>query len=268
MLRFHSYTGSVFDSHCHLHDERVADPEAQIARARARGVDGFLLAGVAPDGWLVEERLRAAHPEIAIAFGVHPQLIAEISDEEADAMVRALGEALARQPAAIGEIGLDGYGERRASLDRQERSFRAQLALARDRQLPVVLHVLEAHARALAILRADGLPRSGGIMHSYSGSAELLREYLALGLSVSFAGPVCNAHAPKIHAAAKAAPGDRLLVETDAPFQTPAPCRPAQNEPAFLVEIVAALAQIRGESAEALARSTAENARRLLGIAT
>jgi TatD DNase family protein len=258
----------VFDSHCHLHDRRVADPDAEIARAKARGVDGLLLAGVDPEGWLVEERLRAAHPEIAIAFGVHPQLLAEISDEEADAMVRALGEALARKPAAIGEIGLDGYGERRASLDRQERIFRAQLALARQVELPVVFHVLEAHARVLAILRADGLPRAGGVMHSYSGSAELVREYVALGLSISFAGPVCNAHAPKIVAAAKATPIERLLVETDAPFQTPAPCRPAQNEPSFLVEIVAALAQIRGESAEALARSTAANARRLFGIAT
>jgi len=245
----------------------VADPEAQIARARARGVGGFLLAGVAPDGWAVEEQLRAAHPEIAIAFGVHPQLIAEVDDAEADALVGALEPALARKPAAIGEIGLDGYGERRASLERQERAFRAQLALARQLELPVVLHVLEAHARALAILRADGLPRAGGVMHSYSGSAELVREYVALGLHLSFAGPVCNAHAPKIHAAARAAPAERLLVETDAPFQTPAPCRPAQNEPAFLVEIIAALAQIRGESADALARSTAENARRLFGIA-
>jgi TatD DNase family protein len=257
----------VFDSHCHLHDARVgAEAEAQLERARARGVRGFLLAGVSPEGWREQERLRAAHADVAVAFGVHPQLVDELDETETGFSISALGAALAWRPHAIGEIGLDGHGERRASLERQERAFRAQLALARDANLPVVLHVLDAHARALEVLRSDGVPRAGGVVHSYSGSAELLRDYLALGLHVSFAGVVTNSHAPKIHAAARAAPGERLLVETDAPFQTPAQFRPSPNEPAFLVEIIAALAQIRGQSAEALARSTEENARRLFGV--
>jgi TatD DNase family protein len=259
----------MFDSHCHLHDRRIADPEPLIARARAAGVGGFLLAGVEPAGWALERELRRGHPEIAIAFGVHPQLVAELDDARTDELVAALEPALADGEAcAVGEIGLDGASKegRKPSLARQERAFRSQLAVARARELPVVLHVLDAHGRALEILRADGVPRAGGVLHSCSAPAELIADYLALGFDISFAGTVCNPNAKKTLRAAAAVPLDRLLVETDAPFQTPLPHRPAQNEPAFLVAIVSALAHIRGVSADELARVTAANARRRLGL--
>jgi len=257
----------VFDSHCHLQDPRL-DADAAIARARAVGVRGFLLAGVAPDEWAVEERIALAHADVVVSYGVHPQLVAEVDDAEAERMVEALGRALdggARvRPAAVGEIGLDGVGERRGSLARQERAFRAQLRLARAHDLPVALHVLRAHGRALAVLREEGLPRRGGVLHSYSGPAEMVRDYAALGLRFSFAGAVTRRDARKTHAAARAVPEPLLLVETDAPFQPPEPRRGALSEPAFLVAIVEALAQIRGESAARIARLTDENARALL----
>lgn len=246
----------MFDSHCHLHDRRVTDADAQIARARAAGVNGFLLAGVEPSGWEDERRIASAHPDVLMAFGVHPQLVAEIDDP--DPLIAQLS---AEGAAAIGEIGLDGMEERKQTLTLQERAFRAQLAFARDHKLPVVLHVLRAHQRALEVLRDDGVP--GGVLHSCSASADQVREYLRLGLYVSFAGTVCNPNARKVHDAARAVPSERLLVETDAPFQTPLPHRPAQNEPAFLVAIVDALAKIRGERPELLALKTETNARRL-----
>jgi TatD DNase family protein len=250
----------MFDSHCHLHDRRVLDAEAQIARAHAAGVTGFLLAGVEPSGWADERAIVSAHPDILMAFGVHPQLVAEIDD--VDPLIAQLDTVVRGDCSAIGEIGLDGMDQYKATLDRQERAFRAQLAFARARQLPVVLHVLRAHQRALEILRADGVP--GGVLHSCSASADQVREYLRLGLHVSFAGTVCNPGARKVHDAARAVPAERLLVETDAPFQTPLPHRPAQNEPAFLVAIVEALARIRGERPEEVAQQTETNARRLL----
>lgn len=258
----------MFDSHCHLHDVRVMDPDAQIARARAAGVRGFLLAGVDPDGWRDEERLASAHPDVAIALGVHPQIVAEVDDARADAMVAALAARLAAgpRPAAVGEIGLDALGERKATLDRQARAFRAQLALARDLDLPVSLHVLRAHGRALEILRSDGVPRAGGVVHSYSGGGELVRDYLALGLSLSFAGAVTKPGARRAREAAVLVPRERLLVETDAPDQTPEPYAPDQNEPAFLPAIVAAIAAIRSEAPGDVARYTDENARRLLHL--
>jgi TatD DNase family protein len=266
----------MFDSHCHLHDARVADPDRLIARARAAGVRGFLLAGVDAPGWEDEARLAARHSDVAVSFGIHPQRVAELDDAAGDDMLAALARALERSGAstspsvracAVGEIGLDAVGERRASLARQERLFRAQLALARRHGLPVALHVLGAgaHGAALAVLADAGAP-SGGVLHSCSASAELVREYLALGLSISFAGAVSNSNANKTLAAARAVPPERLLVETDAPDQTPAPHRPGPNEPAFLVAVVDALARVRGEDAAALAAYTEVNARRLFRL--
>ena len=258
----------MFDSHCHLHDHRIgADADAQIARARRAGVRGFLLAGVGPDGWAEERKIAAAHPDVFFALGVHPQLVDELDDEAADQATGRLAIELDRPGAvAIGEIGLDGAGERKLTLERQERAFRRQLAEARTRGLPVVLHVLQAHGRALEILKEDGVPRAGGVMHSYSGPADLVRDYAALGLMFSFAGPIANEKSKKTHKAAREVPRDRLLVETDAPFQTPVAHRPAQCEPAFLVAIVEALARIRGEDPAGLGLYTDANARRLFRI--
>ena len=256
----------MFDTHCHLHDPRVADPANAVARARAAGVTKMLLAGVDPGGWLEEERLAAAHPELILSFGVHPQIVAAVSESVGDEMVRALGDKLSAgpRPACVGEIGLDGLRDRRSSLDRQSRLFRAQLAIARDLDLPVALHILKAHGRALEILRSDGIPKRGGMVHSYSGGPELVRDYVGVGLHISFAGPVTNPASHRIRASVLRVPRERLLVETDAPDQTPLPHQPAQNEPAFLVAIVSALATLRGEDPADLAAFTDENARRLL----
>ena len=271
----------MFDAHCHLHDERMKPiAAAAIARAHAAGVHGFLLAGVDPAGWLDEDALAAAHPDVSVSYGVHPQIVAAVDDATADSLLAALADRLsATSPGrhseiaavAIGEIGLDALDDdRKASLPRQERAFRAQLALARDLDLPVALHVLKAHPRALELLRADGLPRRGGMVHSYSGVPDQVPAYLALGLHVSFAGAVTYANARKTPEAARRVPPDRLLVETDAPDQTPeqhrSPDHRVYSEPAFLVAIVERLAKLRGESPEGLARSTEANARRLFGL--
>jgi TatD DNase family protein len=255
----------LFDSHCHLHDRRVGDAAAQIERAQAAGVAGFLLAGVDPEGWRDELALYARFPGLLLSYGVHPQIVAsagESATQMVDALALALDGALPR-PAALGETGLDGLEQNRASLPLQAQLFRRQIALSVEHALPLVLHVLRAHPQALAVLSSVKLPERRGVLHSCSASAELLREYLALGFSISFSGAVANPTARRLHAAARAVPLDRLLVETDAPDQTPVSLRPARNEPAFLVEIVRALAQIRGESEQVLARATSENARRL-----
>ncbi len=259
----------MFDSHCHVHDARLVADAAEVwARARAVGVTDALLAGVDPPGWHDEAVLCKAHPGLWASYGLHPQIVAKLDDAGLDRMLVALEEALHEPPlgvraVALGEIGLDGLADRRASLPLQERAFRAQLKMARRMDLPLSLHILAAHPRALEVLGDEGVPATGGVVHSYSGSAELGRDYLALGLSLSFAGPVANPAAKKSHRAAELVPKDRLLVETDAPDQTPGPHRPARNEPAFLVANIAALAQIRGELPAEVAAYTAANARRL-----
>jgi len=258
----------VFDSHCHLHDASVAAPDALAERARAVGVRGFLLAGVAPDSFAAQTALARRHRDMVVAYGVHPQVVTELDDRALDGALDALAAALSAKelvrPVAIGETGLDRNGpDRRASQALQERAFRAQLALARAHDLPVVLHILDAHGPALHVLRRDGVPAAGGVMHSYSGPAELVADYVALGLSISFAGALTYGGARKAPRAARAVPDARLLVETDAPFQTPAERKPAPNEPAFLPLVIEALAKARAQDPNELCRLTEANARRL-----
>ncbi|MCS6914957.1 MAG: TatD family hydrolase [Myxococcales bacterium] len=264
----------MFDSHCHLHDGRMDQVrEAALARARAAGVQGMLLAGVEATGWAVAAALVARDPDhIAASYGVHPQMVPSLAPDAIAQQLELLSACCAGRgplprPAAIGELGLDaGCDLMRASLPAQERVFREQLALARQHDLPVVLHVLRAHSRVLALLRADGVPACGGVVHSYSGGPHLVADYLALGLCLSFAGPVTYPGARRVQQAARAVPQERLLVETDAPDQTPAPHRPGPNEPACLPAVVAALATIRGEDPLQVARYTEDNARRLFRL--
>lgn len=262
----------MFDSHCHLHDPRVTDVVKLLDEARAVGVRRLLLAGVEASGWAAQAQLVAQHQELYSSYGLHPQLVPTLDDAGVARELTALETRLAsRTPdervVALGEIGLDLVGdERRAALPRQQEVFAAQLALAKRFALPVCLHVLRAHGEALALLRRVGLPAEGGVVHSYSGSPELVREYVELGLHVSFAGSVTWHNARRAVESVAATPEARLLVETDAPDQTPEPHRPGPNAPAFLVAIIDRVAQIRREAPAATARLTDENACRLFGI--
>jgi TatD DNase family protein len=181
-----------------------------------------------------------------------------------------LDAALARGGAVgIGECGLDGPcveegGERWATLERQLALLRAQLRLARRYELPVMLHCLRAHDALLALLAEEPLP-AGGVLHSYSGSVDQVAGYAALGLHFSFAGPLTYERARKPLLAARAVPRDRLVLETDAPDQTPRPHR-GRNEPAFLAETAAALAAALGLPVAEVDGLTSGNARALFRL--
>lgn len=270
----------MFDSHCHLHDARMAAVrEGAIERAAAAGVRSVLLAGVDEPGWRDEDEL-ARQPlplRVLIAYGLHPQMVPLLDDSEVRRQLDALGRALRGEPLAdgttlarahaLGETGLDALTDKtKACLPRQESVFREQLAMARALDLPVMLHLLRAHEPALRLLKRDGLPRAGGVVHSFSGSAELCGEYVKLGLHISFAGSVTYPNARRLHAAAAVVPAGLLLVETDAPDQTPDPRKPLLNEPAFLVDVIETVARLRGETVGRIAELTDENAHRLLGL--
>jgi TatD DNase family protein len=260
----------MFDTHCHLQDARFADDlPSVVARARQAGVTRMLLAGVSPETWERDDALAAQHQELWISYGIHPQLVPSLDDEQCDRMLEALDRKLASRSSrvvCVGEIGLDGLDDHRDHRARQERVFAAQLELARKYSLPVALHVLRMHPEALMLLKRHELP-NGGVLHSCSAPPDLTREYLSLGLHASFSGSL-TWHGGENRAAKSAAvvPRDKLVVETDAPDQTPEPQRPARNEPAFVVAIVAAVAHLWGVPATEAARITDENARRLLQI--
>lgn len=258
----------MFDSHAHLQDARFEHPADVWARARAAGVRRVLLAGVDAADWERQAAL-ADLPGISLSLGIHPQVVAALSTAEREAELGRLEKALAKRSAAVvalGEIGMDGVGERRASYDAQAALFASQLRLARQHDLPVILHVLRAHEEALKVLAEIGVGPAGGVVHSYSGSAELIPRYLEHGLYFSFSGSVTWHEGGRAARAVEACPPDRLLVETDAPDQTPRSHRPAANEPAYLTDVVGALAAIRKEPPADIAILTHRNACRLFRL--
>ncbi len=259
----------MFDAHCHLDDAAFdADRDAVLARSRQAGVVGWLVAGVEPSTWARQRALAVAEPGVRWAAGLHPCAVARATPAEVEAALAELPTCFegARPASALGETGLDTRFVPRDTLEAQLRALRAQLALARALDMPVVLHLNGpgTHGRALAVLRGDGLPRRGGVVHAYSGSAELVADYVALGLFVSFAGTVARAEARRVHAAARATPLARLLAETDAP-DLALPGAPRRNEPAALPDVLRALAGVRGEEADVLGERTARNAADLFG---
>lgn len=256
----------MYDSHCHLQHPRFdADRDDVITRARAAGVTGMLLAGVDAADLALQDAIVARYPELAQCVGLHPMVVAELTDDAVDAELDAVSARVrSRRPAAVGETGLDRRSILPASsLPRQERVFRWHLALAADAGLPVVLHVVRAHELALRVL-GDG--RTAGVVHSFSGSAEIAQAYVKRGLHVSFCATVTFPEARRIHAACRAVPLDRLLVETDAPDQPPDGARGARNEPGWLPQVIAAVARLREEDPSAIAAATEANARRLYGM--
>jgi TatD DNase family protein len=235
------------------------------------------LAGVDRAGWVRQTQLAEQYPECLLSYGVHPQLVAEVSSAELIQMLPELETQVAaglespshavRRCVAVGETGLDrSTPQLRAHFALQEQLFRAQLALARAVDLPVVLHVMDAHGPVLKILKGDGLPRAGGVLHSFSGSVELVRDYQNLNLHISFSGAICRLEAARLARAVQRVDATRLLVETDAPYQTPVKHRPGQNEMAYLPTVIDRLAELRGESFAQVAALTSANAERLFGV--
>lgn len=257
------------DAHAHLDDAAFdADRADVLARARSAGVTGHVCAGVEPALFGRQRALARDTPGLVWTAGLHPCVAATASESAIAAAIDALPDAFSGPCAAVavGETGLDTRFCPRETLDVQLAAFRTSLAMARALDRPVVLHLNGpgTHARALALLRADGLPRAGGMVHACSASAEVVADYVALGLFISFAGTVCRPEARRVHEAARRVPGERLLAETDAP-DLGLPGGPRRNEPAALWPIGCALAALRDEPVEHVLGRSAAACRQLFG---
>ncbi|MBT9559470.1 MAG: TatD family hydrolase [Myxococcales bacterium] len=257
----------MVDAHCHLDDPRLdAIREGAIADARAVGVGGWVLGGVDGAQWRRARALAAETPGVLLTEGLHPLVAATLT---AAARQEALAGIERDGIVAIGETGLHLLGEARAHRDAQVASLRDHLALARDWGLPVVLHVVGAHGATLSLLREDGVLQ-GGWVHSFTGPVDVAREYLRLGLSLSFSASFLRASPARGVDVVRAVPGDRLLIETDCPDQAP-PARLVMkgssrplNRPAWLVDVAVAVAAVREEPMAEVARRSTENLGRIL----
>jgi TatD DNase family protein len=248
----------LFDSHCHLDFPPLAEAMAEVAaRARAAEVDRVLVPGVDPAQWARAEGLVGEGLALRFAVGLHPFRLLERDDAELSEELGRLPEVAERLGAvAVGELGWDRrLRARGVDVERQDRWARAQLRVARELGLPVILHVVRSHGAALDALEEG----TAGVVHAYGGAAELVPKYLAKGLSLSFAPPVLRS--PRIAEALKRVPLDRLLIETDGPDMSPAPDR--AGEPADVRAVLFGVAAIRGELPEVVAEATARNAERL-----
>ena len=272
----------MFDAHAHLQDPRLdACRDAALAAAARAGVAGICCCATAPADWDAVAALTSGPPAggpllLVPAFGLHPWFAAAPAAGWAD----ALDARLRAQPrAVVGECGLDGI-RRDVPPERQREALRCQLETAVRHGRPVVLHGARAWGPLLDAVRpfAGRLPAL--VAHSFGGSREILRAWLALGGFVSFSGILCNRAAARARAAAAETPDDRLLAETDAPALFPAggfPCpgyaaadarAPGPNHPANLPLVLAALAEIRRTPSGTLAALTAANARRVFNCVT
>jgi TatD DNase family protein len=246
----------LVDSHCHLDDPKFdPDREETIVRARAAGVETMMAIGTGkgPPDLEAGIRLAEAYEFIYATVGVHPHDASKATDET---FVRLRHLANHPKVLAIGEIGLD-YHYDFSPREVQRAVFTRQLEIAAETGKPIVIHTREAWQDTLAII--GGRLTDGGIMHCFTGGPQEAEEALSLGFHLSFGGVLTFPKAENVRDAARITPADRLLVETDCPYLAPAPHRGKRNEPAFIVETVRRLAEVRSQSVEEVAAVTTAN---------
>jgi TatD DNase family protein len=266
-----------FDSHAHVALGAFGGTQvrrARLQRSVAAGVTAVLAPAVGPaDGAQLPDVTRACHAETGVALyyalGLHPWALAELDEASCDRWLAQVEDRVAADVdprlRAVGECGLDfGVARDATQRGRQLTATRRQLELARRTGRPAVLHCVRAHAALIALLDERATPAC--VLHSFSGSAEIAREYQRRGHYVSFSGSVCRPRIPRLASAVRAVAIERLLVETDSPDQTPWSAHPAVNEPGFLPLVAARVAELRAEPLEAIAAATRHNARVVFGI--
>ncbi len=256
----------LIDSHVHLDDRRYdTDRDEVLQRARAAGVEAFVTIGCDVATSQSAVALAQAHQTVFATIGVHPHESRDITADWYETF-----RSLARQPkvVAYGEIGLD-YHYDHSPREIQRQRFREQIQLARELGLPLVIHTREAQDDTMTILREEGARDVGGVLHCFSGDAWLAREALDLGLCLSFSGVLTFKNATLLREIAGTVPLDRIMVETDCPYLTPAPHRGTRNEPAYVRHVADTLAGILGhgqESFELIAQATVRNTKRVFNI--
>lgn len=249
------------DSHCHLNYKGVADASEEVlARARAAGVVAMLNISTRESEWDAVIGTAEREPDVWATIGIHPHEADEHPHVDTDRLIAAAAHP---RVVGIGESGLDYYYDH-SDRAAQQRSFRAHLAACRETGIPIVVHTRDAEGDTATILRDElGKGAFPGVLHCFTGSAELARIALDLGFYISISGIVTFKSARSLQAVARDLPLDRLLIETDAPFLAPVPHRGKPGEPAFVADTCRFLAQLRGEEPEYLADATRSNFHRL-----
>jgi TatD DNase family protein len=256
----------VIDAHCHLADETFsAELQHVVARAKAAGVERALVILEAGNEQEASQasRVHELWPDVRTSVGIHPHAAHEYGTN-VERVTGTVRDQIAKTATAraVGEIGLD-YHYDYSPRDVQQTVFRAQVRLARDLKLPVVIHTREADEDTMTVLRDEGRGELTGVLHCFSGTPDLARAGLDLGFYISFAGMLTFNNAAALRETARLVPLNRLMTETDSPFLAPVPHRGKRNEPAFVSHVVAMLAQLHGIGVEEMDQHTTANFHRL-----
>lgn len=252
-----------FDSHAHLGDIKFKDDQAAvIQRALEAGVSLTLNPGADMASSAKAMKLAAAYHHIYAAVGMHPHDVKDMTADDLDQL-----ETWAKDPKvmAIGEIGLD-YHYNFSAREDQLKWFQAQLELAHRINMPVIIHDREAHGDVFDLIEKTKVAETGCVMHCFSGSVEMAREYVKRGIYISLAGPVTFHNARKTREVAADIPLEWLMIETDCPYLAPVPYRGKRNEPAYVIKVAETIAAVKQAPLEEVAHITAENAKRLFRI--
>ena len=248
----------LFDTHAHMDAEDFAgDRQELMAALPGRGISLVMNPGCSYASSLDAIALAERYDFVYAAVGSHPDVADEVDDD-----LIARYRALCKHPKvkAIGEIGLD-YHYEDIPRDIQQRAFRMQMELARELDLPVIVHEREAHEDGLRIV--DEFPTVKGVFHCYSGSLEMAKELIKRGWYIGFTGVLTFKNARKAIEVAAGIPLERIVIETDCPYMAPVPFRGKRNDPGLLCHMAEKLAEIRGITPEEAARITLENGKRL-----
>ena len=253
----------LFDAHCHLQDERFANIlDAALKRAKGNSITSMMCCGSQEDDWQKVQAL-SKRDGVMVSFGLHPWYVMRRTTEWFETLKTYLDS---HSHAGVGEIGLDN-AIKGSDPAVQEEVFVRQLRLARELHRPVSIHCRGAFGRMAELLEKEGGVEHGGLVHSYSGSSELVPVMERLGLCCSFSGTITRPRNKRARAAITAVTKNRLLIETDSPDMPPAGApEGVANEPANLIIVLETVAALIGLSKEETAELTRENAQRLFGV--
>lgn len=252
----------IFDSHAHYDDEAFdPDRDALLSSLLEKGVGWVMNPSASVSGAYQVAALAERHPRLYAAVGIHPEEAASFHDGDLQKL-KELAHST-EKVRAIGEIGLDYHYEDMAPRETQRRVFEGQIILAKELGLPVIVHDRDAHGDTLDLLRRH---RPRGVVHCFSGSVEMMREVVALGMYIGLGGAVTFKNARVPVEVAQAVPLDRLLLETDAPYMTPVPFRGKRNDSALIAYTAQKIAALRGIDQGGLCEIAAQNAAALYDI--
>ena len=252
----------LIDSHCHLNhlnlDTYAGDLSLALTTARLAGVQGFLTVSISFADVPAMADIANQHPDVYYSVGLHPtEQPGYVLDYD-----ELMNLAAAKKVIAIGETGLD-YFRNSGDMHWQQERFRQHIQAAIQLQKPLIIHTRAAAEDTLAIMREEQAQQAGGVMHCFTESWDVAEQAMDLGFYISFSGIVTFANAKELQAVARRVPLDKILVETDSPYLAPVPYRGKPNEPAYVREVAAYLAQLKGLSYEELVQQTGANFLRL-----